>query len=104
MSDYKLTPEQEERFNEWNWRSDSSFGKIKSSTDIRELKILLAQEIQGAVEAERTQTLNEVRELVDGMRAMTITNPENNHPANAYKLIDRNDLLQAIEKLKENHD
>lgn len=53
MSDYKLTPEQEERFDEWNWRSDSSVGKIKSSTDIRELKILLAQEIQRAVEAEK---------------------------------------------------
>lgn len=50
---------------------------------------------------ERTRVIDEVKKLVKGMRAMTITNPEHNHPADAYKLIDKNDLLAALEKLEE---
>ena len=42
----------------------------------------------------------EIAQMIEGMPAMTLTNPGNNHPANAYKLIDKRDLLTKLEQQK----
>jgi beta-glucosidase/6-phospho-beta-glucosidase/beta-galactosidase len=49
---------------------------------------------------ERAKTINEVLEVVKVMPAMTMTNPAHNHPANAYKLVDKAELRAKLEEMK----
>ena len=41
-----------------------------------------------------------VLELIDKMPAMTMTDPNNNHPASAWKLVDKATLRQQIKEMK----
>lgn len=53
---------------------------------------------------ERQAVLAEISELVDKMPAFTMTNPHNNHPANAYKLIDKVELRAKLAEMGEGND
>ena len=57
-----------------------------------------------AVFNERQKLLAEISELVDKMPAFTMTNPHNNHPANAYKLIDKVELRAKLAEMGEGND
>ncbi len=52
----------------------------------------------------RQKLLAEISELVDKMPAFTMTNPHNNHPANAYKLIDKVELRAKLAEMGEGND
>lgn len=57
--------------------------------------------IAQARKEERQKVLAEVEGWLDVAPAMTLTNPENNHPANAYKLIDKAELRAKLQEMKE---
>lgn len=63
------------------------------------------EQVEQSIRADKRQAvLAEISELVDKMPAFTMTNPHNNHPANAYKLIDKVELRAKLAEMGEGND
>lgn len=70
--------------------------RVKPFSPHEKYEVILTQALQTisrkSVEGERQRVI----EIINSRPAITLTNPENNHPTNYYKLIDRNALLEIL--------